>query len=345
MALYPLKFKPRYVEKMWGGRKIETVLGKRLPAGKPIGESWELYDFPPGVVDSSADWVSAEIANGPLAGRTLHWLVGEFRDELMGSVALTGQHGQFPILIKFLDAREDLSVQVHPPQAYADAHSGTYLKSEAWYVLENNPGAKLYKGLRPGTTRDAFERAIREGRVEEHINAIPVKPGQCYYLPSGTIHALGGGILVAEVQTPSDTTFRVYDFNRVDPSTGKPRALHVEQALACIDFSGAPEPKQARSHVAGFFTTVSRLVTSEYFTLEKVRMTEGIEEAVPYDQPVVWIILDGSGELRVDGVKEPTRFARGETILLPARMKNPVIKTTADCQWLEVTFPTGETHA
>ncbi|MGH7177233.1 MAG: hypothetical protein ACREJC_07630, partial [Tepidisphaeraceae bacterium] len=160
--------------------------------------------------------------------------------------------------------------------------------------------------------------------------------------PSGTIHALGAGLLVAEVQTPSDTTFRVFDFNRIDPSTGKPRTLHIEQALECIDFSGKPDPQPPRSHVAGYFTTVSRLVTTEFFKLEKVRMTEGVEEPVPYDQPVVWIMLEGQAEVRVKGVPEPTRFARGETVLLPAKMTNPIIKTLTDCQWLEVTFPTGE---
>src|SRR5437868_2018503 len=126
MPLYPLKFRPQLVEKIWGGRKLESVLAKALPAGKLIGESWELYDFPPGVVENSNEWISAEVANGPLAGRTLHWIVQEFGRELMGDVPLAGEAGQFPILIKFLDARQDLSVQVHPPREYAqrrpDAH-------------------------------------------------------------------------------------------------------------------------------------------------------------------------------------------------------------------------------
>ena len=340
MSLYPLKFKPRFVEKMWGGRKIETVLGKALPPGKPIGESWELYDFPPGVVDNSADWISAEVANGPLTGRTLHWVVGEFGKSLTGDVPLAGQ-GQFPILIKFLDAKEDLSVQVHPPKEYADVHPDAHLKSEAWYVVQNDPGARILNGLRPGVTRESFQQSVDRGESDQLIQSIPVKPGHCHYLPSGTVHALGAGILAAEVQTPSDTTFRVFDFNRVDPSTGKQRTLHVPQAMACIDFTGKADPPQPRSHVAGLFTTVSRLVTSPYFKLEKVRMTEGIEEPVPYDQPVVWIVLEGTAEVRVDGMKEATHFTKGETVLLPAEMKNPIIKTASDCVWLEVTFPSG----
>ena len=347
MSLYPLKFVPRLLEKMWGGRKIETVLNKPLPPGKLIGESWELFDFPPGVVDASSHWVSSPIANGPLAGKTLHQALGEFGADIHGDVPLVGHGasaGQFPVLIKFLDAREDLSVQVHPDDAYCRNNPGAHLKSEAWYVMQNDPGSRLLKGLRPAVTREQFRDSIEQGTVEQLINAIPVKPGQCFYLPSGTVHALGAGILAAEVQTPSDTTYRVFDFNRVEAATGKPRTLHVEQAMQCIDFSHEPDGQPPRSHVGGMFTTVSRLVTSPYFTMEKVRFTEGVEEPVPYDEPVVWIMLEGTAEVRVQGVaglSEPTRFTRGETILLPAAMKDPVIKTLSDCVWLEVTFPTS----
>jgi len=339
MSLYPLKFKPRFVEKIWGGRKLETVLGKRLPEGVQIGESWELYDFPPGVVDGSKDWISSEIANGPLAGRSLHWAVGEFGEALMGGVQTIA--GQFPILIKFLDAREDLSVQVHPDEDYCSSNPGAHLKSEAWYVMQSEPGSRIYKGIRPGTTRAAFEDAVVRGTVEELLIPVPTKAGQSYYLPSGTVHALGAGILVAEVQTPSDTTFRLYDFNRTDEKTGKPRALHVKEALQCIPFPAVESKVPPRSHVAGLWTTVSRLVTSPFFKLEKVRFVEGVEEPVPYDQPVVWMVLEGEAQVKVDDVKDPVRFTRGDVVLLPAEMKNPIIKTLSSCSWLEVTFPTG----
>lgn len=343
MSLYPLKFKPRFVEKIWGGRKLQTILGKSLPAEKPIGESWELYDFPPGIVEGTNGWASAEIANGPHAGRTLHDLVVQYGQQLHGDVPLVGEHGQFPILIKFLDAREDLSVQVHPPQEYADTHPGAYLKSEAWYIFQHEEGSRLLKGLQPGVTREQFKKSIEDGSVESLIKAIPVKDGECYYLPSGTVHALGEGILVAEVQTPSDTTFRVFDFNRVDSTTGKPRKLHVEQALDCIDFTGEIDKLavQKRSHVAGYHTTVTRLVDCPYFKIEKVRMTEGVEEAVPYDEPVVWMMLEGEAAVRVKDLNEPVTIRKGETVLLPAAMKEPTIKTAKDCVWLEVTFPTA----
>ena len=150
--LYPLKFRPRFFEKMWGGRKMQTLLGKNLPADKPIGESWELFDFPPGVVENSTGWLSSEVANGSLAGTSLHELVGRFGAELMGDVKLVAPHGQFPVLIKFLDAKDDLSVQVHPDEKYAAEHPDAHLKTEAWYVLQHDPGSKIYKGLCEGMT-------------------------------------------------------------------------------------------------------------------------------------------------------------------------------------------------
>jgi mannose-6-phosphate isomerase len=339
MSLYPLKFKPRFVEKIWGGRKLETVLGKALPPGKPVGESWELYDFPPGVVDQSGGWVSSVVANGPLAGRTLHDLVGEHGAALHGDVPLlNGQ--QFPILIKFLDAREDLSLQVHPPKAYADAHPGSHLKTEAWYVMENDPGARLYRGLLGGVSAEAFREGIADGSVMQLVNAVEVEPGQCFFLPSGTVHALGAGILVAEVQTPSDTTFRVFDFNRLE--SGKPRKLHVEEALQCIDFSDAsPQGTRRRKEPAELPASATRLVSSDYFTIERVRFDAGVQGTVPYDQPAIWMMLHGRAEVRVDGVSEPVTLAKGETVLIPARIGNAAIRIIEPSSWLEVTLPTS----
>jgi mannose-6-phosphate isomerase len=340
--LYPLKFKPRFVPKIWGGRKFQTVLGKAIPPKDDIGESWELFDFPPGVVDKSTGWVSAEVANGQLAGRTLHSLLEEFGAAIHGDVPLLpvkgSDVGQFPILIKFLDAREDLSVQVHPDQKYADSHPGAHLKTEAWYVMQRDAGSRILKGLMPGITRQKFEQGIASGLVEPMIQAIAVKEGDCYFLPSGTIHALGAGILVAEVQTPSDTTYRVFDFNRIDKTTGKPRELHVKQAMDCIDFSGKIEPRQERSHVGGMHTTVTRLAACDYFKIEKVRFTEGAHESIPYDEPVVWMMMEGTAELTVKS-GEKTTVSRGETVLLPAKMNEPKVRTLSDCVWLEVTFP------
>ena len=336
MSLYPLKFVPRLVEKMWGGRKIETILGKKLPPKAPIGESWEIYDFPPGIVDASTERISSIIANGPLAGRPLHWAVKEYGKDLLAEVPLVGPHGQFPLLIKFLDAREDLSVQVHPDDKYCGGHPSAHLKTEAWFIMQHDPGARLFKGLNPGTTPQAFRAAIETGDVEKHLGVVPAKVGQCHYLPSGTIHALGAGILAAEVQTPSDTTFRVYDFNRVDPSTGKKRTLHVEQAMECINFAANPEPTGPRPASRSGHRP---LVESPYFKISRQRMAEGVDKPIESSQPTIWIVLQGAGQIKVDGVKDPVRFERGETILLPMAMKNPHLKTSSDSEWLEVTFP------
>lgn len=337
MEMYPLTFRPRLVEKIWGGRRLETVLGKALPAGVTVGESWELYDFPPGVIDGETGWVSSVVAQGPAAGQTLHDLLVSHPKQIMGRVPLMAGTGQFPLLFKYLDARDDLSIQVHPDQRYAQANAGAYLKNEAWYVVANEPGAVLYKDLAPGTTRTAFESSLRDGTVEKFVGQSKVKVGDCHYLASGTVHALGAGILAAEVQTPSDTTYRVFDFNRVDATTGKPRKLHVEQALECIDFSGQVAPPQARSHTASYFTTVTRLVGCDYFTWEKVRMSMGVEMPLATGQPVVWMVLEGTVELSGGGVTVTVK--KGDTVLIPAELSKGVVKAKTDAVWLEATVP------
>ena len=326
MSLYPLKFKPRLVPKMWGGRKLETVLGKALSGGA-IGESWELYDFPPGVVDESPGWISSEVAEGPLAGRTLHELVGEFGRDLHGTVPLVGPHGQFPILIKFLDAKEDLSVQVHPDEAYAMANPGAHLKNEAWYVVQADAGSRLLKGLKPGVTQESFAQAIADGSVESTIHSIKAKAGDCFYLPSGTVHALGAGILAAEVQTPSDTTYRVFDFNRVDPSTGKTRKLHVEQALKCIDFSGRETSERLAE---------AELAKCEYFTVWKRNLSKGQTYELKAGEPVVLMFLRGKGRVTSAANDVPIGFNAGETVLFPASLGKPVVLAESDSIWLEV---------
>ena len=325
MSLYLLKFKPRYLEKMWGGRKIETILGKSLPPGKLIGESWELYDFPPGVADNSGQWLSSEVANGPLAGRTLHDLVQEFSRDLVGNVPLVGAAGQFPILIKFLDAAQDLSLQVHPDHAYAAAHPEAHLKSEAWYIVQADPESRLLKDLKPGVTRETLHRAAKQkGAVDELICSVSVQAGQSFYLPSGTVHALGAGILAAEVQTPSDTTFRLFDFNRIDPTTGKLRGLHVDQAMACIDFSSKPTPPTA-GHVQ-----------CEYFHIATVRTGAGARPIAP-EGPAVLLMIEAQAQASAG--PQTTHFAKGDTVLVPASVRGATLEATTECLWLEVTFP------
>jgi len=333
MSLYPLKFDPIYKEKVWGGRTLEKI-GRTLPGNSEtkIGESWELVDLAATSVSGGGGGEERSVVtNGRLAGKTLNQLIKQFGKELIGDLPLTAG-GNFPLLVKFLDARENLSVQVHPSQAYADAHDQAHLKSEAWYVVEADPQGCIYKGIKQGVTPQQFQQAIEEGNVEELMIKFPVKRGDCHYLPSGTCHALGQGVLVAEVQTPSDTTFRVYDWGR------QGRELHIQEAMACIDFGPCNTDEDKRSHVAGMFTTISRLVSCEYFIIERVRMCEGYEQEIPYDQPSIWMVIQGQGQVVLDD-GSATDFTRGETLLMPAKMDGAKVKFASDTVWLEVTFP------
>lgn len=343
--MYPLKFKPVFQKRIWGGGRLRAILGKSVEGGT-IGESWELADLPAGTVQRDSAGAAADgslssvVTNGVWAGKTLHELISDskLKKDIVGNAPLNDGH--FPLLVKFLDAQQDLSVQVHPDAAYAAQHPGTHLKSEAWYVMHAEPGAKIYKGVKPGVTREQFRAGIESGEVEPLLNAIRVRAGDCHYLASGTVHALGAGILAAEVQTPSDTTFRVFDWNRLG-ADGKPRTLHIEEAMACIRF-GPDEPGSGgvKSHLASVFTTVTRLVTCEYFSLERVRMSQDFEQEIPYAEPVVWIVLEGQGVINVAG-HGPTAFVKGDTLLLPAGMNKAKVKTVTDCAWLEARLPGG----
>jgi len=341
--VYPLKFQPLFQERIWGGTRLKNVLGKAQPAdlaGKPVGESWELADLPAGTVKADSKGAAADgslssvIANGLWKGKTLHEVLGEEAEGtrqkaegLMGAVAL--KNGRFPLLIKFLDAQTDLSVQVHPNEAYCARHPDAHLKSEAWYVLHAEPGAKIYKGVKAGVDAAAFRAALQNGAVEPLLNAIPVRAGDCHYLKSGTVHALGAGILAAEVQTPSDTTFRVFDWNRLGPD-GKPRALHVEQAMEVIDFG----PAAADTRQGGG----SRLVSCDYFTMDRISLAGGQERPIAAGEPVVLIATQGQGVIHCEG-SGPTAFTRGDTLLLPANMNGGRINAISDCGWLEARLP------
>lgn len=337
IPLYPLHLRPIYLEKIWGWRRIEQ-LGRQLPGGAdtPIGESWELADLPGGSNPhrNTSDQRSV-ITNGPLAGSTLHDLIAEMGPRFMGRLHPT-QGGDFPLLVKYLDAREHLSLQVHPTAAYAADHPEASLKSEAWYVVAAEPGSVIYKGLRPDVTPETFHAAAVSGdagRIEPLMQIIPARIGDCHYLPSGLCHALGAGVMVAEVQTPSDTTFRVYDW-------GRDRATDLQQAMACMRFGDQCEGEsEKRSHIAGMFTTISRLVSCDHFRIEKVRMVESYEHEIPYDQPTVWMVLEGKGIITSGKGIDPVQFTAGQTMLIPAGIEEARVALHADTVWLEVTFP------
>jgi mannose-6-phosphate isomerase len=222
--LYPFTFRPILKERVWGGRKLQQLFNKPLPPDLPIGESWEISDRPGDV---------SVINNGPFAGKDLHWLVTNHAKELLGNAKL--QNGRFPLLVKILDAREKLSLQVHPPQAMAQMLGGE-AKTELWYIVNAIPGAEIYVGLKRGISRKKFEASLSQGTVAEDVHRIPVERGDTMFLPSGRIHAIGEGLVLFEIQQNSDTTYRVFDWNRLGLD-GKPRPLQPKESVASINFN------------------------------------------------------------------------------------------------------------
>lgn len=293
----PLSFRPLFMERVWGGRRMATDLGKRLPPALICGESWEIVDRPE---------AQSVIAGGVFAGRTVHDLWCEETAAVFGLAAPTGP--VFPLLCKILDARTDLSVQVHPPAAVAAAMGGEP-KTEMWYLAGADPGAALFAGLKEGATQAAFEAALAAGTVADCIHRLPVKRGDAIFIPSGRLHAVGAGCLIVEIQQNSDTTYRVFDWNRPGLD-GRPRALHIAESLRSIDFADF-EPGLAAP--AG-----ETLVECEYFRVEKWSLAEPREGAAP-GSFAIFTCLEGA-------VRCGTRtFGRGEFFLLPAAMADRTV--------------------
>lgn len=312
----PLLFEPLLKPRAWGGDALRK-LGKRIPAGGRIGESWEVADLPDTIADGRS-----RIACGPFAGRTLHDVIEERGPEVMGVASLTAE-GRFPLLVKFLDAEEHLSVQVHPDAAYAAAVPGAHLKTEAWIVVSAQPGAVLFRGIRPDVSAERFFADLERGDVVQHLVAVPVERGDCIYLPSGICHALGSGIMVAEVQTPSDTTFRVFDWNRNDPA----RPLHIAEARRCMRFGDTQEDGcpgvVRRSAALGVETAgiVTRsLARTKHFDVDSVEARPSTEmPIVTNGAPVVWCVTEGEADLH-GPAGEALRLKQGDTTLMPARL-------------------------
>ncbi len=305
-ALYPLRFEPVYQARIWGGRKLETLLGRRLPSGEKFGESWEICDY--GAEQSIVE-------SGPLAGQTLHELFTARKDELLGRhrpQTPAAAVERFPLLLKYLDAADRLSVQVHPDDRLAARLDPPDLgKTEAWTVLAAEPGSLIYAGLKPGATRDKLARAIEQGACEQWLHSFEPEPGDCLLLPAGTVHALGAGLLVAEIQQSSDTTYRMFDWNRVD-SKGNARQLHVEQALEAINFDQGqlgPLKSQPTDHPYR-----QRLIDCDKFVLDRWEITT--PELLGDGRCHLITVLQGS--LTVEGDPAEAPLPRGGTILLPA---------------------------
>ncbi|HUE71509.1 MAG TPA: type I phosphomannose isomerase catalytic subunit [Pirellulaceae bacterium] len=336
MMLYPLRFQPLFKRYLWGGRRLGTVLNKPIEGGDDYAESWEL-------VDHGSD--QSVVANGPLSGKTLAELVHSHGRDLLGRHAPLPR---FPLLFKFLDCNRALSVQVHPNDEQAKQLDPPDLgKTEAWVILAAEPGSVIYAGLKRGIDRAALEREVHRGTTEPCLHKFEPKVGDCVFIPAGTVHALGAGLVVAEIQQASDTTFRLFDWNRVGPD-GKPRQLHVRESLDVIDYSAGPVSPQVPRPTERPY--VQRLVECDKFILDRwtisrragsqpvalasggrkppdgtVRMpdsSEGLRPPLADDRFHILAVLDGEIRLSGDPSGEPLR--KGQTALIPACLTESV---------------------
>ena len=320
--LYPFTFHPIFKERVWGGREMERLYKKKLPAGKPIGESWEISDRPGDV---------SVIANGPLAGKNLRWLMENHRAELLGN-AKPANENRFPLLIKILDAREKLSLQVHPPANKA-AGLGSEPKTEMWFITEAAPGAELYVGLKRGITRAEFERRVQDDSVAQCFHCVPVHAGDAMFLPSGRIHAIGAGLVIFEIQQNSDTTYRVFDWNRVGLD-GKPRELHVAQSLASINFEDF-EPSLVEQKFSGNDKIKMRpLVHDPLFNVEAVEMTTGT--SLDLKPRKLQIVATVHGKLEIRSGSDSVNLSAGQFCLVPACLERTEARAKSEVTLLRV---------
>jgi mannose-6-phosphate isomerase len=324
VSLYPLRFVPIYQYRLWGGRRLSQVLSAPLPEG-PVGEAWLLSD--------REDHASL-VANGPLEGRTIGELLENFPVQLLGKMA--GHHRRFPLLLKFLDVRDTLSVQVHPSdQQTAYLPVGESGKTEAWVVMAADAESKIYAGLKQGTTPENLRRSLASGTVKEHLANFTPNTGDSLLIPAGTVHSLGD-VVVFEVQENSDVTFRLFDWDHVDAKTGKPRPLQVEEAMACIDF--------AQEEVKPVVPVVEmsengrreRLIHCEHFGLWRLSgespFVVGAEGT-----PRVLVCIAGEGRLENEG--ENYDFSKGDVLLLPAAVGTCLCQPHRAVTLLEISLP------
>jgi mannose-6-phosphate isomerase len=315
MEPYPLKSVPIFKHRIWGGRRLAEIFGKDLPPGVKIGESWELADLP---YDKSL------IANGPFQGRTIASVVWEYPHEFAGSEVCPSP---FPLLIKFLDAQDVLSVQVHPDAQACSRMGKGEPKTECWYIIAAAPEAVIYKGFKKPVTQEQFAKALGAQEVESLLAKVPVKSGECHFLPAGTPHAIGGGLLIAEIQTPSDTTYRVFDWNRLDDA-GKSRLLHIEEALESIHFDVVGDQLPV--------TLEGRLVDCDYFKIDKGSESQGSRRPLDSGSMKTLVVLSGGGTIEA-GQIDPVAFRAGDCILIPAALEG-CMTFRHDSEFLTITL-------
>ena len=319
--LYPFTFQPIFKERVWGGRNLERLYQKPLPVGNPIGESWEISDRPEGV---------SVIANGPLAGQTLRWLMENHRQEVLGASASPA--GPFPVLIKILDAQETLSLQVHPPAAVA-ASMGGEPKTEMWIITDATPAAALYVGLKNGVTRADFEERITNGTVADALHRLPVKVGDTMFLPSGRLHAIGAGNVLFEIQQNSDTTYRVFDWNRVGLD-GSPRELHVQQSLASINFDDVEPPLIPNKYSRNEVFAVKYLLDDPLFRVDACQVKRGKRFYLSSESAQIVGIV--RGKLTVSHGGSTLVLKPGDFCLLPACLDRTALTAEVQTEFLHI---------
>ena len=306
MKLYPLRFEPIFKHNLWGGRRLPAFLNRIPPHDDPIGEAWVLSD-----VDGS----QSRVADGPLEGTTLRSLLATDPERLIGKSA--APHGKFPLLLKFIDAKQELSVQVHPnDQRAANLGPGNFGKTEAWVILDRcEKTSRIYAGFAEGVTAADFRFALGQKTTPATLHSFTPHPGDCVFLEAGTVHAIGANILLFEVQQTSDITYRLYDWDRVDAKTGHPRQLHIEEGLACSDFDRGPCPPARPSTIDEDGLRREGLVDCRYFTLQRHTSTVPFRVGAKGQCRAV-VCISGSGAIEWEGKQSP--LATGDTILLPA---------------------------
>jgi len=329
--IYPLTFTPVFKDYIWGGRNLETVLGRTIPAGV-VAESWDISGHP-----SSPTTVN----NGPLEGKTLPEVMQLLGLNLVGRRSESMlQRGKFPLLVKLLDANQPLSVQVHPDDAYAQAHEqGELGKTEMWYILQAEPNAKLIYGLARETTPEKFAAALQAGQLESCLHYLPIQAGQAVFIPAGSLHAIMGGIVLVEIQQNSDTTYRVYDWNRLG-ADGQPRPLQVDKAMQVINFKQIePEPYpieliKESDGIRHELITHCVEFQVERFTFKAGAIFRGHCKGNTFE---IWGVMSGAGQINWGG--EPLDLAAVHFALLPATLGDFEIKIHTPGEWLRVYVP------
>lgn len=325
-TLYPLKFEPILMERIWGGDKLETELKKPLNGRKDIGESWEL---------SAVEGNVSVVSNGFLKGNTLSELIEIYMGDLVGERIFQQYGHAFPLLIKFIDAREDLSIQVHPDDELAEKRHQSFGKTEMWYVMQAEDGAQLISGFKGSVTPDQYVKAVETNALEALLAKHTVQAGDVFFIPAGRVHAIGAGILLAEIQQTSDVTYRIYDFGRRD-ANGKERELHTRQALDAIDFKSYSNYKTPYQTVEN---GLSEVVTSPYFKTGILDLNgQVVRDYYSLDSFVILICTQGSAVLQY-GEEGEEAIKEGDTVLLPADLKQVTFISQPTARLLEVYMP------